>query len=50
MLSGVCGGFAETYDCDPTLVRIIFVAAWLVTGIIPLIIAYIVAIFIIPEA
>jgi len=50
MLSGVCGGFAETYDWDPTLVRIIFVAAWLVTGIIPLIIAYVVAIFIIPEA
>ena len=27
MLAGVCGGIAETYDIDPTLVRVLFVAA-----------------------
>lgn len=26
MLGGVCGGIAETYNLDPTLVRVIFVA------------------------
>ena len=26
MIAGVCGGFAETYNMDPTLVRVIFVA------------------------
>lgn len=26
MIGGVCGGIAETYNLDPTLVRIIFVA------------------------
>ena len=31
MIGGVCGGIAETYDLDPTLVRIVFVAAFLVS-------------------
>ena len=25
MLGGVCGGIAQTYNLDPTLVRILFV-------------------------
>ena len=29
MLAGVCGGIAETYDLDPTLVRVLFVVATL---------------------
>ncbi|WP_049155812.1 PspC domain-containing protein [Corynebacterium aurimucosum] len=29
MLGGVCGGIAETYNLDPTLVRILFVVATL---------------------
>ncbi|HIX79020.1 MAG TPA: PspC domain-containing protein [Candidatus Corynebacterium faecipullorum] len=29
MLGGVCGGIAHTYNLDPTLVRILFVAATL---------------------
>ncbi|OFO97714.1 MULTISPECIES: PspC domain-containing protein [unclassified Corynebacterium] len=27
MLGGVCGGIAQTYNLDPTLVRILFVVA-----------------------
>lgn len=29
MLGGVCGGIAQTYNLDPTLVRILFVVATL---------------------
>lgn len=32
MLGGVCGGFAEVYDVDPTLVRLAIVAFTLAGG------------------
>ena len=50
MLSGVCGGIASTYGWDPTLIRIIIVVCGLLTAIVPLLIAYIIAIFILPDA
>ena len=25
MIAGICGGFAEYFGCDPTLVRLVFV-------------------------
>lgn len=36
IIAGVCGGVAETYDIDPTLVRVIFIilAFWGGVGII----------------
>ena len=40
---GVCGGFAETYDLDPTLVRITAVFLGLATGVLPLLITYLAA-------
>jgi phage shock protein C len=46
---GVCGGIAETYDIDPTLVRLGAVVLCLLTGIVPIVIAYIVGSFIMPE-
>lgn len=30
-IAGVCGGIAETYDIDPTLVRIVFLATTLLS-------------------
>ena len=32
MLSGVCGGIAEYFDADPTLVRLGWVIASIMTG------------------
>jgi phage shock protein C len=32
MLAGVCGGFAEYANTDPTIVRVLFVAVALFTG------------------
>ena len=45
---GVCGGIAESYDLDPTLVRLAVVFAAIVTGGIPLVVTYIIARLIIP--
>lgn len=44
MIGGVCGGIAETYNIDPTLVRVIFVALTLLgfSGILLYIICWIV--------
>jgi phage shock protein C len=48
MLGGVCSGFAEYFDLDPSLVRLIFVALDLVTGLIPMFFFYIIAWIVIP--
>lgn len=45
---GVCGGFGQTYNVDPTLIRLITVFMCIATGIIPLLVTYIAAWFIIP--
>lgn len=48
MLAGVCGGIAEYFDIDPTLVRL----AWVILSCIGAgigIIAYIIASIIIPK-
>lgn len=46
-VGGVLGGIAETYDWNPTLVRLIFVGVTLFTG--APILAYIIAWFIMPQ-
>lgn len=47
MFGGVCGGIAEYFNIDPTIVRILFVVfGFTGTGLL----AYIIAMLIIPEA
>jgi phage shock protein PspC (stress-responsive transcriptional regulator) len=48
MIAGVLAGFADYFVIDVTVLRVLFVAAVLVTGFFPLGLAYIVAIFIMP--
>lgn len=48
-ISGICGGLAEYFEIDPVMVRLIVILLCLVTGIFPIIIAYIIGIIIIPE-
>ncbi len=48
MIAGVCGGLAEYFDIDVSLMRLIFVAIALLTALIPLCIFYVVAWIIIP--
>ena len=47
---GVCGSIGETYNIDPTTVRIITVFLCLSTGIIPLLVTYFIAWIIMPKA
>lgn len=48
MLAGVCGGLGEYANTDPVLFRLLWVFATIFTGIAPGILAYILAILIIP--
>jgi phage shock protein PspC (stress-responsive transcriptional regulator) len=45
---GICGGIGEAYDIDPNIVRIIIVFLALATGLIPMILTYIIARLIMP--
>ncbi len=49
VFTGLCGGLAEHFDIDPSLVRLIWVVLDVLTGIVPLLIAYIVLALIVPE-
>ena len=48
-IAGVCGGIAETYDIDSTLIRLAWVFIGLATAIIPALVTYIIAWIIIPQ-
>lgn len=48
MISGVCGGIAEYFDVDPTLVRLAWVVISCMAG--SGVLAYIIAAIIIPES
>lgn len=47
MIAGICGGLADYFNLDPTLVRIITVVIALLPG--PAVIAYLIAWLIVPE-
>ena len=49
MLFGVCAGFAEYVDADPTLIRLAYALISLVTGVFPGIVLYVIAAIIMPE-
>ncbi|MBC8470430.1 MAG: PspC domain-containing protein [Planctomycetes bacterium] len=46
---GICGGIGEAFDIDPTLVRLVVVFLCFATGILPLVLTYIVAREIVPK-
>jgi len=47
-VAGVCGGIADYYNVDPTIVRLLWAALTILTGIVPGIILYVFAVFLIP--
>ncbi len=49
-IAGICGGLGEMFSIDSTLIRLAVVFIGLVTGILPIIIAYIVGWMIVPVA
>lgn len=48
MLGGVCGGLADYFDLDVSLVRLIFVGVALVSAILPMVLFYLIAWLVIP--
>jgi phage shock protein C len=50
MLGGVCGGFAEYLNADPTVVRIVYVVLSILSVAFPGIIAYLILLLVIPNA
>ena len=49
MIAGICGGVGETYNIDPTLVRLGLVFICVATAILPIIATYITGWMIIPK-
>jgi len=49
MIAGVCGGLAETYGWDPSVVRIIYVLLSLFSAAFPGILVYLILWLVIPE-
>ncbi len=49
MLAGVCGGIANYFDLDPSLVRIAYVVLSVLSAAFPGILVYIILWIVIPE-
>ncbi len=49
VIAGICGGIGDMVNIDPVIIRLLAVFLCVITGLIPGVITYIVAIFIVPE-
>jgi len=49
MIAGICGGIAEYFNADTTIVRLVFVLITFMTGIFPIALTYFIAWAIIPQ-
>lgn len=50
MIAGVCGGIAEYFDIDPTIVRVAYVVLSLLSTGFPGLLIYIILAFVMPDA
>ncbi len=48
-ITGLCGGIAEYFDWDVSLVRLSWIFTVIITGIFPGVVGYIAAALVIPE-
>lgn len=49
VIAGVVGGLSDYFAVDAVVLRLLVVVSTLVTGVFPVVITYILAIFIVPE-
>lgn len=49
MLSGVCGGVADYFELDPTLIRVCYTAFTCFTGFFPGVLLYVMLVIIVPN-
>ena len=50
MIAGIFGGIAETYSIDPNLLRLALVFLGVATGVVPLVVTYLIGWMIIAKA
>ncbi|MES2006917.1 MAG: PspC domain-containing protein [Patescibacteria group bacterium] len=48
--AGICGGLGEYFNIDPALLRLVWILTVIFTGVIPGLVAYFIAILVIPLA
>ncbi|HEY4489962.1 MAG TPA: PspC domain-containing protein [Candidatus Paceibacterota bacterium] len=48
VFAGICGGLGQYFNIDPAILRLFWVLVVIFTGFVPGVIAYIIAIFIVP--
>ncbi len=46
--AGICGGIGEYFDTDPVPIRLVWLLVVIFTGVFPGVVAYAIAIFIVP--
>jgi len=49
LIGGICGGLGEYFDVDPTILRISWVAITVFSGVLPGVLVYCIALFIVPQ-
>jgi len=49
IIGGVLGGIGEYLDIDPVAIRVIYILLAFMTGVFPMVLAYIVLLFVIPR-
>lgn len=49
ILAGIIGGIGEYFDIDPVILRVVWIILVAFTGFAPGVIAYLIAIFIVPK-
>lgn len=47
---GICGGVADYFDIDPTIVRLALVLLCFITAFIPVTLGYVISALIVPDA
>lgn len=48
-ISGVCGGIAQYFNCDPTIIRLAWALISVLSAAVPGVLIYFVCAFVIPE-
>jgi phage shock protein C len=49
IFAGVIGGLGEYFEVDPVLLRVAFIVLLVATGLVPMFIAYVLCILVIPR-
>jgi phage shock protein C len=49
MIAGICGGLADYFDVDVSIVRLLMVGLALVTALLPMVLFYLIAWIVVPQ-